>query len=179
MTGFKKSSYKMYPALVGGIIALGLSSCTGMAPNSNNTANIQTQKHVKVVEVDRIGDALVAAADESSDALNRLSWTQQARTPPQEVNPKFIPIVMQQEILFTWHGDIEPALRALTNEIDYDFETAGRKGAVPVIVHLSGNKPRSIYAILRDIGTQAGRSATVAINPDKEVKRVELRYEGL
>lgn len=176
MTGRHMRSYKIAATLIcGALIPL----LTGCQTTGTSTANIPAARQIKVVEVDPIGDALVAAAEESSRALDKLSLVQQARTPPAEVKPLHIPSEMDREIIFDWHGEIEPALRALTREIGYDFEVAGRKGAVPVIVHVSGERPRSIYAILRDLGTQAGRWATVAVNPDASIKRVELRYEGL
>lgn len=176
MHGYRGTTQKTLFNILVAAAAIGLAGCQTTSPAHKATNDAQMTKEVQVLDIDPIGEALISTAESSSRALDRFAMVQQTRTPPTEVKPASIPAEMQREIILEWHGKIEPALSALSREIGYTFEVSGRPGTVPVLVHLDGEKPRSIYAILQDLGLQAGNWATVAVNPDDGIKRVELRY---
>lgn len=72
-----------------------------------------------------------------------------------------------------WSGPVEPLLRQVAAASDYRVRVLGTSPAIPVMVSVF-TKNAMLGDILRDIGYQCGRRATVVIYPASRV--IELRY---
>jgi len=72
-----------------------------------------------------------------------------------------------------WSGPIEPLVKQIAKAADYRLVVMGNPPAIPVIVTIYvKNVP--LADILRDVGYQGGRRATVVIYPEN--RTIELRY---
>jgi defect in organelle trafficking protein DotD len=72
-----------------------------------------------------------------------------------------------------WSGPVEPLVREIAKSTDYRLRVLGRSPGIPIIVTIY-TKNTMIADILRDVGYQCGRRATVVVFP--ESRTIELRY---
>lgn len=72
-----------------------------------------------------------------------------------------------------WSGPIEPLLKQVAFAANYRVRVLGTGPAIPIIVTMYV-KNAMLGDILRDIGYQCGRRASVVVYPESRV--IELRY---
>lgn len=72
-----------------------------------------------------------------------------------------------------WSGPVEPLLKQIAAAANYRLLRLGTPPAIPVIVTVY-QKNAMLGDVLRDVGYQCGRRATVVVYPDNRV--IELRY---
>jgi len=72
-----------------------------------------------------------------------------------------------------WSGPVEPLVQQMAKASNYRVRVLGTAPAIPVIVTIY-SKNAMLGDILRDIGYQCGRRASVIVYPESRV--IELRY---
>lgn len=72
-----------------------------------------------------------------------------------------------------WSGPVEPLLKQIAVAANYRLRTLGTEPGIPVLVTVY-QKNAMLGDVLRDVGYQCGRRATVVIYPGSRV--IELRY---
>lgn len=72
-----------------------------------------------------------------------------------------------------WSGPIEPLVKQIANAANYRVRVLGNKPAIPVLVTVYA-KNVMLGDILRDVGYQCGKRASVVVFPMSKV--IELRY---
>ena len=115
------------------------------------------------------------AAASAATALNTLAEVDRA------VHPTFMPSVspdansygMGERVSLEWHGPIQPVIKNIAKMSDYKLITLGKPPAIPILVSISADCT-PIGDILRDIGFQATRKASVIVFPSTHT--IELRY---
>ncbi|OGT65592.1 MAG: hypothetical protein A3J38_04205 [Gammaproteobacteria bacterium RIFCSPHIGHO2_12_FULL_45_9] len=120
-----------------------------------------------------------ASLAEASYAVSRsivsLAETAQAAHPLPDLAPPPSPATygMDQTTTIDWSGPVEPLVRQVSRAANYRTQVLGTPPAIPVLVTMYA-KNQMIGDVLRDIGYQCGRRATVVVYPGSRV--VELRY---
>ncbi len=121
-------------------------------------------------------DASLAEASYSvSRAISSLSETAQASRPLPQLDPPPNPASYGMAGLTSvdWSGPVEPLVNQIARVTHYRIRVLGTAPAIPVLVTIYA-KNTMIADIVRDIGFQCGRRATVVVFPDSRV--IELRY---
>ncbi|MHB1946831.1 MAG: type IVB secretion system lipoprotein DotD [Gammaproteobacteria bacterium] len=121
-------------------------------------------------------DASLAEASYSvSRAISSLSETAQAAHPLPALAPPPDPASYGMAGLTSidWSGPVEPLVREIAKVTGYRLRVLGTQPAIPVLVTVY-DKNMMVADILRDVGFQCGRRATVVIYPESRV--IELRY---
>lgn len=72
-----------------------------------------------------------------------------------------------------WSGPAEPLVRQIAKATNYRVRVLGTAPAIPVLVAVY-DKNRMAADVLRDVGYQCGRRASVVVFPESRV--IELRY---
>jgi defect-in-organelle-trafficking protein DotD len=120
-----------------------------------------------------------ASLAEASYAVSRsivdLAETAQAAHPLPPLAPPPSPASYGMGGLTTvdWSGPVAALLKQIAFTTNYRFRVLGTDPAIPVIVTIYA-KNQMMGDILRDVGYQCGRRATVVVYPDCRV--IELRY---
>lgn len=121
-------------------------------------------------------DASLAEASWSvSRSISSLSETAQAVRPMPVIAPPPDPASYGMAGLTSidWSGPVEPLVKEMAKATGYKFHVLGREPAIPVMVSVyRQNVP--IADILRDVGFQCARRATIAVYPEAQI--IELRY---
>lgn len=120
--------------------------------------------------------SLAEASYSVSRSLVSLAATAQASHPPPcDLAPGPNPASYGMGGLATidWSGPIEPLVRQIAKVTNYRVRVLGTEPAIPVLVTIF-DKNMMIGDILRDVGYQGGRRATVVVYPESQV--IELRY---
>jgi defect-in-organelle-trafficking protein DotD len=138
-----------------------LSACTSTPPASNS--------------LDHTEASLSEASYSVSRAISSLSETAQASRPLPQLDPPPNPASYGMAGLTSidWSGPVEPLLKQIAQVTNYRLRVLGNPPAIPVLVTVY-DKNTMIADIIRDIGFQCGRRATVVVFPDSQV--IELRY---
>ena len=116
---------------------------------------------------------------EASYAVSRsivdLAETAQAAHPLPQLAPPPNPATYGMAGLTTidWSGPVEPLLKQIAVAANYRVRILGTAPAIPVLVTIYA-KNLMLGDVLRDVGYQCGRRATVVIYPESAV--IELRY---
>ncbi len=121
-------------------------------------------------------DASLAEASYSvSRGISSLSETAQAARPLPNLAPPPNPASYGMAGLTTvdWSGPVEPLVRQIAKATNYRLCILGRPPAIPVLVTIY-DKNMMIADILRDVGFQCGRRASVVVFPESRI--IELRY---
>ncbi len=124
-------------------------------------------------------DPSAASLAEASYSVSRsivsLSETAQAAHPLPALDPPPNPqsYGMSGLTSIDWSGPVAPLVQQLAKATNYQVRTLGVEPAIPVLVTLY-DKNRMAADVLRDIGYQCGRRATIVVYPDTRV--IELRY---
>ncbi|MDD9900225.1 MAG: DotD/TraH family lipoprotein [Alphaproteobacteria bacterium] len=130
-----------------------------------------------VAEPDPVALRLANAVDRASAALQTLASVEQARHPGVAVQAvPYAPQELRRAVSVKWNGPIEPITRRMADRAGYQMHINGDVPPVPVIVSLRAAE-KSVVEVLRDIGLQAGRRATIAVDPERRI--VELNYAPL
>jgi defect-in-organelle-trafficking protein DotD len=119
--------------------------------------------------------ALAEASYAVSRSISSLSEVAQAARPLPAIDPPPNPASYGMNGLTSvdWSGPVEQLVKQLADVSNYRLRILGAKPAIPVLVTVY-TKNMMVADILRDVGYQCGRRATVVIFPDSKV--VELRY---
>lgn len=143
------------------LISLALSACS--SPST------------KVYTVNENETSLAEASYSVSHSLVSLAETAQAAHPNPHLaappSPASYGMGMQTSI--DWSGPVEPLLRQIAKASDYRVRVLGTQPAIPVIVTVSATN-EILGDVLRDVGYQCGRRASVVVFPGSRV--IELRY---
>lgn len=151
---------KVNKIALGFLFAVALSACT------------PTPKTYQINENDT---SLTEASYSISRSLVDLAETAQAAHPIPKLAPPPAPATygMGMATSIDWSGPVEPLLRQVAQSSDYRLRTLGSPPAIPVIVTVYA-KNEMLGDILRNIGYQCGRRASVVVFPESRV--IELRY---
>ncbi len=72
-----------------------------------------------------------------------------------------------------WSGPVEPLAKQIASAANYRLVVLGNAPAIPLLVTVyAQNVP--LADVLRDVGFQCGRRATIAVYPEN--REIELRY---
>ena len=141
---------------------LALTACTyNQKPNPSNTV---------------ASDAALSEASYSvSRSISDLSEIAQANHPLPDLDPPPNPASYGMSALTSvdWSGPVEPLAKQLAGSASYRFTVLGSPPAIPVMVTVYA-KNTMLADVLRDVGFQCGKRATIVIFPESRV--VELRY---
>lgn len=72
-----------------------------------------------------------------------------------------------------WSGPVEPLVKQIAKASNFRVRILGRPPAIPILVSIY-DKNRMISDVLRDVGFQCGRRASIIVYPEERV--IELRY---
>ena len=149
---------------------------TGMIALSGCTFK-PTTGHQLVAQPDGVSLRLAASVDRASAALETLASVEQARTPLANVSPVTdAPRELMRSISVEWAGPLEQIASRLAERVGYNFNVAGIRPPVPVVVTLNVvEKP--VIDVLRDLGLQGGTRADVVVDADN--RTVEVNYVSL
>lgn len=125
--------------------------------------------------IDKNQATLAEASYAVSRSIVNLAETAQAAHPIPNLAPAPNPASYGMGWLTTidWSGPVEPLIREVARTANYRVRVLGTPPAIPVIVTIYA-KNVMLGDILRDIGYQCGRRATVVVYP--ESRCIELRY---
>jgi defect-in-organelle-trafficking protein DotD len=142
-------------------ILLVLSACTSTPPARNSLESTDA--------------SLSEASYAVSRSISSLSETAQAARPLPPLDPPPNPASYGMAGLTSvdWSGPVEPLVRQIAKVTNYRVRVLGRSPAIPVLVSVY-DKNMMVADILRDVGFQCGRRATVVVFPESRV--IELRY---
>ncbi len=121
-------------------------------------------------------DASLAEASYSvSRSLVDLAETAQAAHPIPKLAPPPAPATygMGMATSVDWSGPVEPLLKQMAQSSDYRLRVLGSAPAIPIIVTVYA-KNEMLGDVLRNVGYQCGRRASVVVFPESRV--IELRY---
>ena len=138
-----------------------LSACSSTTPKTYDTSATETS----------LAEASYSVSRSSVD----LAETAQAAHPVPKLAPPPSPgsYGMGMPTSIDWSGPVEPLLKQVAKTADYRLRTLGTTPAIPVIVTVYA-KNQMLGDVLRDIGYQCGRRASVVVFPESRV--IELRY---
>lgn len=124
---------------------------------------------------DSASASLAEASFSVSRSLVSLSETAQAARPVPDLGPAPSPASYGMAALTSidWSGPVEPLVRQIAKASNYRVRVLGRAPAIPVMVSVY-DQNMMIADILRDVGYQCGRRASLVVYPDSRV--IELRY---
>ncbi len=119
--------------------------------------------------------SLAEASYSVSRSMVDLAETAQASHPLPALTPPPSPATYGMAGLTTidWSGPVEPLLKQIAKAANYRVSVLGTPPAIPIIVTIY-TKNAMLGDILRDVGYQCGRRATVTVFPGSRV--IELRY---
>jgi defect-in-organelle-trafficking protein DotD len=152
---------KIKSFLILGLITLTLSACVTRAPMRP--------------KLDRTDNSLAEASYSVSRSIVSLSETAQAAHPLPDLGPPPSPDSYGMGGLTSvdWSGPVEPLVKQLAGAADYRVRVLGTSPGIPVLVTVY-DKNMMLADILRDVGYQCGRRASVVVYPESRV--IELRY---
>ena len=125
--------------------------------------------------LDSTESSLAEASYSVSRSISSLSETAQAAHPlpqlQQPPNPASYGMAGLTSI--DWSGPVEPLVRQIAIAANYRIRILGTPPAIPVLVTVY-DKNMMLADILRDVGYQCGRRASVVVFPESRV--IELQY---
>ncbi len=125
-----------------------------------------TQKPPQSYDVSKSETSLAEASYSVSRSVVDLAETAQAAHPLPDLPPPPSPATYGMGGLATidWSGPVEPLLKQVGTAANYRLRVLGTPPAIPVLVTVYA-KNTMLGDILRDIGYQCGRRATVVVYP--------------
>lgn len=126
-------------------------------------------------DISKTEASLAEASYSVSRSVVDLAETAQAAHPLPDLAPPPSPATYGMAGLTTvdWSGPVEPLVKQLAMAANYRVRVLGTPPAIPVLVTVYA-KNTMLGDVLRDVGYQCGRRATVTIYPGSHV--IELRY---
>lgn len=142
------------------------------------SACASSNKKVPNPPVSGVYPSLSQAANSIDKNLIKLSATEQAAYPPKDITETPIPesYDMSIPISVNWNGPVEKLVRKLANIVSYKFVVVGKKPTIPIIVLLAVKRD-TVGNILRNVGYQSGKRASVVVFPVS--RTIELRYTNI
>lgn len=158
--GINKQSNRI-GLLVTGAMTLLLCACSSVKPSTPPPEIVQLNK----------------TAQKISTQIQVLRATTQATS---HKNDRIYPIpqsgAMATQITLDWSGPLVPAVKSVAQLVGYHFEgTIGTPPPSPILVDVSAHK-KPAFAVLQNIGWQAGKSVGVIVKPSK--KLIAVTYNG-
>lgn len=146
------------------VIVVGLNACSWFSPPA-------TQHNQSLDSADH---SLAEASFAVSRSISTLSEVAQAAH-PFKLDPPPSPASydMAQLSSVDWSGPVEPLVQQIAKMSNYRLRVLGRPPAIPVLVTVY-DKNMMLGDILRDVGYQAAKRATIVVFTDSRV--IELRY---
>lgn len=125
--------------------------------------------------MNRAETSLAEASYSVSRSVVDLSETAQAAHPGIAMpdSPSPATYGMGGTVTIDWSGPVEPLVQQIARAANYRTRILGTRPAIPVIVTVY-TKNVMLGDVLRDVGFQCGRRATVVVYPGSQV--IELRY---
>lgn len=125
--------------------------------------------------LDSTESSLAEASYSVSRSISSLSETAQAAHPLPELQQPPSPASYDMAGLTSvdWSGPVEPLVRQIAVAANYRLRVLGTAPAIPVMVTVY-DKNMMLADILRDVGYQCGRRASIVIFPESRV--IELQY---
>ena len=119
--------------------------------------------------------SLAEASYAVSQSIVDLAETAQSAHPLPDVAPPPSPATYGMGGLTSvdWSGPVEPLVRQVARASNYRIRVLGTPPAIPVLITVYA-KNAMLGDILRDIGYQCGRRASVLVFPESRV--IEIRY---
>jgi defect-in-organelle-trafficking protein DotD len=147
--------------ILSGILFLALSACSSAPPQTYNLDAAQT--------------SMAEASYSVSRSLVNLAETAQAAHPMPRLAPAPSPASygMGMATSLDWSGPVEPLLQQIARAANYRLRVLGTAPAIPIIVTVYANN-ELLGDVLRNVGYQCGRRASVVVFPESRV--IELRY---
>lgn len=132
-------------------------------------------KQPKGYDLNKSEVSLAEASYSVSRSMVDLAETAQAAHPMPALAPPPSPLTYGMAGLTSidWSGPIEPLLKQMAIASNYRLRVLGTEPAIPVLVTVN-SKNVMLGDVLRDVGYQGGRRATVVVYPEARV--IELRY---
>lgn len=153
-------------------VVVGVSGCAGVPAPFETAAAISPPS--VVTTLDPVSQSLLAAAERTSEALDRLSLVEQTRTPvPDPGRVAQAPPGLDRKANIDWNGPLASLVARIAAEGGYEFRTVGDQPKVPVVVDITRDN-ETLVEILRNIGYQATGRALVSV--DVAQRRIEVRY---
>lgn len=155
------------------VVAIALGACSSRDSGEDQIIREISPPSV-VSSLDPVSTSLLAAAERTSTALDRLSLVEQTRTPvpdPGRVNA--IPPGLDRKANIDWNGPLAPLVARVAAEAGYEFRVVGDAPTIPVVVDITRDN-EDLVEILRDVGFQATGRALVSV--DVAQRRIEVRY---
>lgn len=127
------------------------------------------------IHLDNQDASLAEASYSVSRSISSLSEIAQAAHPLPKLDPPPNPASYGMGGLASvdWSGPVEQIVRQIAKMTGYRLRILGTAPAIPVLVTVY-DKNMVVADILRDIGFQAGRRATIVVYPESRV--IEIRY---
>jgi defect-in-organelle-trafficking protein DotD len=152
---------KIRLSIIAMLIPLAFCACTSTPPARNS--------------LDSTDSSLSEASYAVSRSISSLSETAQAARPLPPLDPPPNPASYGMAGLTSvdWSGPVEPLVKQIAKATNYRIVVLGRAPAIPILVSVY-DKNMMVADILRDVGFQCGRRATVVVFPESRV--IELRY---
>lgn len=125
--------------------------------------------------VNKTQASLAEASYTVSRDISDLAETAEAAHPLPDLAPPPAPASygMGGQTTIDWSGPVEPLVNQIARASDYRVRVLGTPPAIPVLVTIY-SKNQMLGDILRDVGYQCGRRASVVVFPNSRV--IELRY---
>lgn len=134
-----------------------------------------TPKPAPGYDISKAENSLAEASYSVSRSVTDLAETAQAAHPIPDLGPQPSPASygMGGQTSIDWSGPVEPLIQQIARASNYRVRVLGTPPAIPVIVTVY-TKNAMLGDVLRDVGYQCGRRATVTVYPASRV--IELRY---
>lgn len=126
-------------------------------------------------DLSKTENSLAEASYSVSRSMTDLSETAQAAHPQAMMpdNPSPASYGMGGLTTVDWSGPVEPLVKQIAKAANYRVRVIGTAPAIPVLVTIY-SRNQMLGDILRDVGYQCGRRASVVVYPQSSV--IELRY---
>lgn len=134
-----------------------------------------TPKPPSGFDISKTDASLAEASYSVSRSVVELAETAQANHPNRDLAPPPSPSTYGMAGLTTvdWSGPVEPLIQQIAKAANYRVRVLGTPPAIPVLVTVY-SKNAMLGDVLRDVGYQCGRRASVIVFPGSMV--IELRY---
>lgn len=132
-------------------------------------------KPPQAYDISKVEASMAEASYSVSRSVVDLAETAQAAHPLPSLAPPPSPATYGMGGLTTvdWSGPVEPLVQQIARAANYRVRVLGTSPGIPVIVTVF-TKNAMLGDVLRDVGYQCGRRASVVIFPGTRV--IELRY---
>jgi defect-in-organelle-trafficking protein DotD len=152
--------YKQFACIA--LLVSGLCSCA--TPKPKHSFDLTKQQ-----------DSLAEASYSVSRSVVDLAETAQAAHPQPNLPPAPAPgsYGMGGLTSVDWSGPVQPLIEQMGRAANYRVRVLGNNPAIPVLVTVY-QKNAMLGDILRDVGYQCGRRASITVYPESRV--IELRY---